>query len=96
MNEIHEWTIQSNRRKEDILSAASPAIIEMIEAKIPIWHKANLTVKEAAEYSGIGESSIREMIRENNSFSFRVGNKWLINRKLFDEYIMRICSGKEK
>ncbi len=61
---------------------------------VPIWHKANLTVKEASAYSGIGETSIRELLlAEDNNFSFRVGNKWLINRELFDKYIQRLCNG---
>lgn len=59
---------------------------------VPIWEKANLTVREAAAYSGIGESSIREMLEEKNTFAFRVGNKWLINRELFDEHIRKICA----
>ena len=55
---------------------------------IPIWRKANLTVKEAAEYSNIGEHSIIELIDSRSThFSFRVGKKRLINRELFDEYI---------
>lgn len=59
---------------------------------VPIWHKANLTIKEAAAYSGIGENSIREMLKDENAhFSFRIGNRWLINRELFDEYIKELC-----
>ena len=59
---------------------------------IPIWRKANLTVKEAAEYSNIGEHSIIELIDSGiTHFSFRVGKKRLINRELFDEYIKQAC-----
>ena len=29
---------------------------------VPIWHKTNLTVEEAAAYSGIGSQKLREMI----------------------------------
>ena len=62
---------------------------------VPIWHKANLTVKEAAAYSGIGENSIREMLKyENVCISFQVGNRRLINRELFDDYIKRLCCGR--
>ena len=28
---------------------------------VPIWHKTNLTVEEAAAYSGIGSQKLREM-----------------------------------
>ena len=59
---------------------------------IPIWRKANLTVKEAAEYSNIGEHSIIELIDSGSThFSFRGGKKRLINRELFDEYIKQAC-----
>ena len=59
---------------------------------VPVWEKSNLTAKEAAAYSGIGEHSIRELLESSdNNFSFRVGNKWLINRKLFDKYITDTC-----
>ena len=68
---------------------------EMISERgneIPIWCKANLTVKEAAEYSNIGEHSIIELIDSGSThFSFRVGKKRLINRELFDEYIKQAC-----
>lgn len=79
--------------KDNFASPLTLMIVETLKASVPIWHKANLTVKEAAEYSGIGETSIREMIKDDHtSFSFQVGSKWLINRKLFDEYIIRLCS----
>lgn len=59
---------------------------------VPIWLKTNLTVKEAAAISGIGERSIREMAEsEGAHFAFRLGNKVLINRQLFDQYIMDEC-----
>ena len=64
---------------------------------VPIWHKANLTVKEAAAYSGIGENSIREKLKDENAcFAFQVGNRWLINRELFDDYIKGICRGRAR
>ena len=60
---------------------------------VPIWFKTNLTVKEAAALSGIGEHSIREMIESGGAhFYFRIGNKWMINRQLFDQYIINECS----
>lgn len=63
---------------------------------VPIWRKANLTVKEAAAYSGIGETTIREMLKSKEMpFSFKVGTKWLINRELFDRYIQELCKNGE-
>ena len=35
---------------------------------IPIWEKMNLTVKEAAEYSNIGENTLRDYIKLYMSF----------------------------
>lgn len=55
---------------------------------IPIWQKANLTVEEAAAYSGIGQNKIRELSDKNNcSFVLWVGTKRMIKRRQFDSYI---------
>lgn len=65
--------------------------------EVPIWIKPVLTIREAATVFGIGEQTIREMIRDENQptdFSFTVGNKVLISRELFDEYIKRLCKGE--
>ena len=64
------------------------------DLSIPIWLKPNLTIREAAAYSGIGEQSLRELVDSSDtSFSFHVGKKCLINRKLLDEYIESLCRG---
>lgn len=56
--------------------------------EVPIWEKSNLTMEEAAAYSGIGINKIREISdRENCTFVLWVGRKRLIKRKLFDSYI---------
>lgn len=58
----------------------------MIE--IPIWEKSNLTLEEAAAYSGIGINKIRQLSdREDCEFVLWVGLKRLIKRRKFDEYI---------
>ena len=56
--------------------------------EIPIYQKQNLTIEEAAVYSNIGQSKLRELT-DNDScrFVIWVGKKRLIKRKLFDEYI---------
>lgn len=62
--------------------------------RIPLWLKPNLTVREAAAYSGIGEQSLRELVASGEtSFSFYIGKKCLINRELLDEYIKSLCRG---
>lgn len=55
---------------------------------VPIWEKINLTVQEAAEYSGIGINRIKELSNnENCPFVLWVGNKRLIKRKKFETYL---------
>lgn len=59
--------------------------------EVPIWEKSNLTLKEAAAYSGIGIKKLRELSNERGcNFVLFVGSKRLIKRRLFDAYIERI------
>lgn len=59
-------------------------------SSIPIWHKASLTVEEAAEYSNIGVNRLRELCKEpTNNFCFFIGRKILIKREAFDEYLRK-------
>ncbi|MGY3666943.1 excisionase [Roseburia sp. 1XD42-69] len=56
--------------------------------EIPIWEKSNLTIEEAALYSGIGRNKLRQLTDDENcKFVLWVGNKRLIKRKKFDEFI---------
>lgn len=60
----------------------------MAMKEVPIWEKSNLTLEEAAAYSGIGVNKIRELSNDENCpFVLWVGSKRLIKRKLFDKYI---------
>ena len=55
---------------------------------VPIWQKELLSVKEAADYFGIGENKIREMTAgADNPYVLWVGNKRMIKRKLMESYI---------
>ena len=57
---------------------------------IPIWEKANLTLEEAAAYSGIGIHKIRMLSEKAEcDFVLWVGNKRLIKRQKFAELIER-------
>jgi excisionase family DNA binding protein len=61
---------------------------ERKELQIPIWEKSHLTVDEAAAYSGVGRNKIRELSDNAEcSFVLWVGNKRLIKRKKFDEFL---------
>ena len=56
--------------------------------KVPIWEKANLTIKEAAEYSNIGINRIEELLMMPScSFVLYVGKKKLVKRKEFEHFL---------
>ena len=56
--------------------------------EVPIWEKSNLTLEEAATYSGIGINKLREITNERGcNFVLFVGTKRLIKRRLLDAYI---------
>ena len=63
----------------------------MIE--IPVWEKSNLTLEEAAAYSGIGINKFRKMSdKEDCPFVLWIGSKRLIKRRRLDEYVDRMYS----
>ena len=58
------------------------------EKTIPIKDKINLSIQEASVYSGIGETTIRKMLKERGcTFRLMVGNKHLIKRKAFEQFL---------
>ena len=60
---------------------------------VPVWHKTNLSIDEAVAYTGIGRDKLREMTsRENCPFVLWIGNRRLIKRMVFDEYIANMYS----
>ena len=60
---------------------------------VPIWEKSNLTVEEAASYSGIGITKIKEISNDDRCpFVLWVGTKRLIKRRQFDAYIDKMFS----
>ena len=65
----------------------------MVEKKLlemPFWLKLTLTIKEAAAYSNIGINKIEELLKQPKcNFVLYVGNKKLVKRKEFEEYISR-------
>ena len=55
---------------------------------IPVWEKINLTIQEASEYSNIGETTIRNLLKEKGCpFLLMIGTKHLIKRKEFEKYL---------
>lgn len=61
--------------------------------QVPIWYKTNLSIEEAAAYSGISRDKLYEMTnKENCPFVLWIGNRRLIKREVFDEYIKKAYS----
>ena len=58
--------------------------------EIPFWIKINLTIKEAAAYSNIGINKIEELLKQPLcNFVLYVGNKKLVKRKEFEQYLSK-------
>lgn len=61
--------------------------------EVPIWQKSNLTLEEAAAYSGIGINKLRAISdSEKCQFVLWIGTKRLIKRRKLDEYTDRMYS----
>lgn len=56
---------------------------------IPVWEKLNISVEEAAAYTGIGMHKIRELMCERDcDFVLKVGSKKsLIKREKLERYL---------
>ena len=63
----------------------------MRTTEIPYWEKYMLTLREAAEYFHIGEKKMRQIVDDNMDANFLLesGNRVMIKRKLFEEYLDR-------
>ena len=64
----------------------------VIEKYVPLWEKANLTLEEASMYFGIGQNKLRELTSDNCPYVIWCGNKRLIKRRLFTEYLEKMYS----
>lgn len=61
--------------------------------EVPIWEKSNLSLEEATAYSSIGINKLRDLTNEKDCrFVLWVGNKCLIKRRLFDQFIEQMYS----
>ena len=68
-------------------------VIQMANDRVPLWEKANLSLEEAVAYFGIGINKLREITNEDRcKFVLWVGNKRLIKRRLFDQFIEQAYS----
>ena len=59
--------------------------------EIPYWEKYMLTLREAAEFFHIGEKKMRQIVDDNLDANYlpESGNRIMIKRKLFEEYLDR-------
>ena len=61
--------------------------------EVPIWEKSNLTLEEAAAYSGIGINKLRDISNnESCKFVLWIGKKRLIKRKQLDDFLEKVYS----
>lgn len=68
-------------------------VIVIDKKYIPLWEKANLTLEEASVYFGIGQNKLRELTNSDSCpYVIWCGNKRLIKRKLFLEYLEKMYS----
>ncbi len=67
-----------------------------MKESLPIQEKFMLTIREAAEYFGIGIKQIRRLAEDNlDSFAIFIGNRYMIVRPKFEEYIIDILETKK-
>lgn len=60
---------------------------------VPVWEKMNLTLEEAAAYTGVGICKLRELSNEQKcTFVLRVGSKRLLKRKELEDYLNKVSS----
>ena len=61
--------------------------------EVPIWEKTNLTLEEAAAYSGIGVNKLRNLSNDEQcKFDLWIGSKRLIKRRQLDEFTEKMYS----
>ena len=66
---------------------------DSMNKNVPIAEKALLTLEEAAEYFNIGINKIRTVTNDENCpYVLWSGNRRLIKRKPFEDYLYRLYS----
>lgn len=64
-----------------------------MKEQIPIWKKSNLTLQEAAVYSGIGINKLRKLSEVKDCpFVLWNGSKRLLKREALDTYLNKSYS----
>lgn len=67
------------------------------EIDIPISQKYMLSIRETSAYFNIGVKKMRRMAEDNEGeFSLFMGNRYLICRPKFEEYLQDLMKNPEK
>lgn len=71
------------------MQSSSQTKVDKSSEIIPVSERYALTINDATMYFGIGENSLRRIVKENkeSNFVIRIGNRSLIIRKLFEEFL---------
>ena len=87
MTGVPHWVKRGVVMSNDIKEMKNP------KYEVPLWHKTNLSIEEAVAYTGIGRDKLYDMTsREDCPFVLWVGNRRMIKRQVFDEYIAKMYS----
>lgn len=79
---VRMWAANDKKQSADHGSA------DYSYERVPIYRKMALTIREAAEYSNIGINKIDAMLKQPNCpFVLYVGNKKLVKRREFEDFI---------
>lgn len=95
LSAIKYWTNWADR---GIYGMQRKEACSMREAKkpMPICEKYMLTIKEAAEYFNIGIKKMRRLAEDNEGeFAIYIGNRYLVIRERFENYIVNLSCGGE-
>ena len=72
-------------------------ISEETTITMPVSEKYLLTIREAAVYFNIGIKKMRRMAELNEGgFALFNGNRWLICRPKFEEYLLKLMKNPSK
>lgn len=64
--------------------------------EIPLKEKCMLTIREASAYFNLGVKKMRRLAEDNKgNFAVFVGNRYLIHRERFENYLERMMDGIE-
>ena len=82
MSSIEPQQLESGIKKDILVSKEG-------KTSVPIWEKYALTIDEATKYFGIGETKLRSFINAHPYaiWVLRNGEKKLIKRRLFEDYL---------